>query len=175
MTRFRPALFLDRDGVLNVDQGYVCRVEDFIWIDGALDCIRAFKAREWLIFVVTNQSAIAFGSYTEADVETVHAHMLKDIRAAGGDVDAVYSSPWHPEATDPAYRKTSLNRKPGPGMLLQAMAEFPVDREKSFLIGDKETDLEAAKAAGITGFLFKGGNLHDYAEWALASVESGGR
>ena len=171
----KPALFLDRDGVINVDHGYVARVEDWEWVPGAQDCIAQFKARNWFVFVITNQSGIALDHYSEADMQAVHAHMREGLSAAGTDVDAIYACPFHPEATNPAYRKDSFDRKPKPGMILQAMADFPVKKEASFLIGDKQTDIAAAHAAGIGGFLFKGGNLATYAEWALASFEDGRR
>lgn len=171
----KPALFLDRDGVINVDHGYVARVEDWEWVAGAQDCIAQFKARNWFVFVITNQSGIALDHYSEADMQAVHAHMREGLSAAGTDVDAIYACPFHPEATNPAYRKDSFDRKPKPGMILQAMADFPVKKEASFLIGDKQTDIAAAHAAGIGGFLFKGGNLATYAEWALASFEDGRR
>ena len=175
MAKMRPALFLDRDGVLNLDRGYVSRVEDFVWVDGAIDCVKAFRARGWYVFVVTNQSAIAFGNYTIADMQTVHDHMVKELSDCDTSVDAIYFSPWHPEGSDPRYRKASSERKPGPGMLLKAMADFPVNRSASFMIGDKDTDIQAAHAAGIGGFLFPGGNLATFAEWALASFEDGVR
>ncbi|GAB5458737.1 MAG: D-glycero-beta-D-manno-heptose 1,7-bisphosphate 7-phosphatase [Henriciella sp.] len=171
MSKLRPALFLDRDGVLNIDRGYIARVEDFEWIDGAIDCIKAFKARGWLIFIVTNQSGIAFNLYTEADMQAVHTHMLETIEAAGTEIDHIYFCPYHAEGTDPKYRNDSFDRKPKPGMLLKAMADYPVQREASFLIGDKKTDIEAAHAAGILGFLFSCGNLSDFAESALASFK----
>ena len=97
------------------------------------------------------------------------------VSAAGTAVDAIYHCPYHAEGTNPTYRKDSYDRKPKPGMLLQAMADFPVKREASFLIGDKQTDIDAAHAAGIGGFLFKGGNLQNFAEWALAGFEDGAR
>lgn len=175
MADLKPALFLDRDGVINVDHGYVDKVENWQWIDGAQDCIATFKARDWYVFVVTNQSGIAFDHYSQADADAVHAHMQAGLRAAGTDVDKIYACPFHPEGTNPAFRKDSFDRKPKPGMLLQAMADFPVKREASFLIGDKKTDIEAAHAAGIGGFLFSGGNIADFAEWALASFEDGTR
>ena len=175
MATMRPALFLDRDGVLNLDRGYVSRVEDFVWMDGAMDCIKTFKERNWYVFVVTNQSAIAFGKYTIDDMQTVHDHMIQDLANHGTTLDAIYYSPWHPDGSDPQYRKPSRERKPGPGMLLKAMADFPVNRAASFMIGDKKTDVEAAHAAGIGGFLFTGGNLAEFAEWALASFEDGAR
>ena len=171
----RPALFLDRDGVLNVDRGYVSRIEDFEWIDGAIDCVRNFKARGWYVFVVTNQSGIARGFYSEADMERLHVHMAEELAAAGTAIDRFYHAPWHEEGEVARYRKASIDRKPGPGMLLQAMADFPVNREQSFLIGDKQTDMDAARAAGVGAFLFTGGNIATFAEWALASFEDGVR
>jgi D-glycero-D-manno-heptose 1,7-bisphosphate phosphatase len=175
MSRLKPALFLDRDGVINLDRGYVSRVEDFEFVAGAIDCIANFKRRGWLVFVVTNQSGIAFGHYTEADMQAVHDHMLGQVNAAGTLIDRVYACPYHPDGTLPAFRRDSLDHKPGPGMVLRAMADFPVRRELSFLIGDKDTDIAAAHAAGIGGFRFDGGNLATFAEWALASFEDGAR
>lgn len=171
----KPALFLDRDGVINVDHVFVARVQDWQWVDGARECVARFKARGWLVFVVTNQSGIAFDHYTEADMAAVHDHMLQGFAEAGTEIDAIYSCPYHPEGTNPRFRKDSFDRKPKPGMLLQAMADFPLKREASFLIGDKQTDIDAAHAAGIGGFLFKSGRLDDFAEWALASFEDGTR
>lgn len=175
MDNRRPALFLDRDGVLNVDRGYVCKLEDFEWIEGAKDCVKNFKDRGWFVFVVTNQSGIARGFYTEAEMETLHAHMAEELKAHGTGIDRFYHAPWHEEGEVARYRKASIDRKPGPGMLLQAMAEFPINREQSFLIGDKQTDMEAARAAGVGAFLFSGGNIATFAEWALASFEDGVR
>lgn len=173
MAERRPALFLDRDGVLNVDRGYVSRIEDFEWIEGAKTCIANFNKRGWYVFVVTNQSGIARGYYTEADMQALHDHMTEELKQAGAHIDRFYHAPWHEAGEIARYRKASIDRKPGPGMLLQAMADFNVNREQSFLIGDKQTDLEAARAAGVGAFLFKGGNLGIFAEWALASFEDG--
>ena len=175
MVTQRPALFLDRDGVLNVDRGYVSQTDDFEWIEGAIDCVKNFKDRGWFVFVVTNQSGIARGLYTEAEMEALHDHMAGDLEQHGTAIDRFYHAPWHEEGEVARYRRASIDRKPGPGMLLKAMAEFPVNREQSFLIGDKPTDMEAAKAAGVGAFLFSGGNLATFAEWALASFEDGVR
>jgi len=171
----KPALFLDRDGVINIDKAYVSRVEDFEWMPGAADAIKAFNARNWLVFVVTNQSGIARGYYTEDDMEALHSWMLAELTEQGAKIDRIYHCPYHDQGEIARYRKDSFDRKPKPGMLLTAMADFPVKRESSFLIGDKDTDIQAAHAAGIGGFLFSGGNLADYAEWALASFEDGMR
>lgn len=175
MTLHRPALFLDRDGVLNVDRGYVSRVEDFEWIDGAAKTVRTFNERNWYVFVVTNQSGIARGYYTEDDMTDLHAWMTEELGKQDARIDRIYHCPFHEAGEIERYRKDSFDRKPKPGMLLQAMADFPVKREASFLIGDKPTDIEAARAAGVGGFLFSGGVLSDFAEWALASFEDGVR
>ena len=171
----RPALFLDRDGVLNVDKGYVARVEDLDWIDGAFECVASFKARGWFVFIVTNQTGIARGLYTLGDMQAVHGHLRETFSARGAEIDAIYHCADHPDGTVPAYARENIDRKPGPGMLLRAMADFPVKREASFLIGDKQTDIAAAHAAGVGGFLFQGGNIADFAEWALAAFEDGSR
>lgn len=175
MSTSRPALFLDRDGVINADKGYVSRVEDFEWIEGAPEAIAAFNTRGWFVFVVTNQSGIARNYYSEDDMQALHEWMLTELAARGAFIDRIYHCPYHEEGENPAYRRDSFDRKPKPGMLLRALADFPVKREQSFLIGDKETDMEAARAAGIAGFMFRGGNLADFAEWTLASFEDGNR
>lgn len=175
MPEMIPALFLDRDGVINLDKGYVSQVDNFEWMPGAPACIRNFKARGWFVFVVTNQSGIARGLYTETDMNKLHAWMLSELGAKGAQIDRIYHCPYHHEGEIARYRKDSFDRKPKPGMLLQAMADFPVKRQASFLIGDKETDLQAARAAGVGAFLFKGGNLETFAEWALADFEQGTR
>ncbi|MEL7111642.1 MAG: HAD family hydrolase [Pseudomonadota bacterium] len=175
MADSKPALFLDRDGVINVDHGFVARVEDWAWIPGAIECVRTFNQRGWFVFVITNQSGIAFDHYSEADMDAVHAHMLAGFEAVSARIDRIYACPFHPEGTNPRFRKDSYDRKPKPGMILQAMADFSVKRDASFLIGDKQTDIDAAHAAGIGGFLFKGGDLATFAEWTLASFEDGAR
>jgi len=175
MKDHRPALFLDRDGVINVDKGYVSRIADFEWIDGAANCIRTFNERGWFVFVVTNQSGIARGYYTEADMEALHTWMVTELAKQGAHIDRIYYCPYHAEGEIAGYRKDSFDRKPKPGMLLHAMADFPVKKEMSFLIGDKPADVEAAHAAGVGGFLFKGDNLATFAEWALADFEQGAR
>ncbi len=175
MSSARPALFLDRDGVINVDRGYVCERENFEWIEGAAECIRNFNARNWLIFIVTNQSGIARGLYTQDQMQNLHDWMLGELASQNAQIDKLYFCPYHADGEIARYRKDSFDRKPKPGMLLQAMAEFPVKREASFLIGDKTTDIEAAHAANIGGFLFKGGNLAQFSEWALADFEQGAR
>jgi D-glycero-D-manno-heptose 1,7-bisphosphate phosphatase len=173
MTSARPALFLDRDGVINVDRGYVSKIADFAWIPGAMDTVAEFNRMGWLVFVVTNQSGIARGYYTEAEMHTLHAWMQARLAEAGAHIDRIYHCPFHEDGEIARYRRASFDRKPNPGMLMQAMADFPVIREQSFLIGDKPADLQAARAAGIAGFMFTGGHLAEFAKWTLASFEDG--
>ncbi len=156
----RPALFLDRDGVLNEDRGYVHRWEDFCWIPGAREAVAAFNARNWWVFVVTNQSGVGRGYYPEADVLALHARMEADLAAAGARIDAFYHCPFHPEALEDRYRHPDPpDRKPNPGMLLRAMADWPVDAARSVMVGDKGIDLEAGRRAGVRSLLFPGGDL----------------
>ena len=164
MTRpLRPALFLDRDGVLNEDRGYVHRWEDFCWIQGAREAVAAFNARNWWVFVVTNQSGVGRGYYPEADVLALHARMEADLAAAGARIDAFYHCPFHPEALEDRYRHPDPpDRKPNPGMLLRAMADWPVDAARSVMVGDKAIDLEAGQRAGVRSLLFPGGDLEAF-------------
>lgn len=171
----RPALFLDRDGVINKDRGYVVRTEDFEWIEGAVDCIRHFNSLGWFVFVVTNQTGIAYDYYSIEDMHVLHDWMQAELARHDAFVDAIYYCPYHEDGPNPAYRLASQDRKPRPGMLQRAMRDFPVDASRSFLIGDKATDLQAAQAAGLPGFLFTGGNVAAFADWALSLISSGAR
>jgi len=145
----RPALFLDRDGVVNVDSGYVHRQADFVFLDGIFDLCRAAKAKGYWIFIVTNQAGIARGYYTEADFHQLTDWMRAEFKAAGAEIDAVYFSPYHPEHGVGEFKRESDCRKPAPGMFLKAMREFEVDIARSVLVGDKISDIEAGQAAGV--------------------------
>jgi D-glycero-D-manno-heptose 1,7-bisphosphate phosphatase len=156
----RPALFLDRDGVLNEDRGFVSRWEDFAWIAGAREAVAAFNAAGWLVIVVTNQSGVGRGYYTEADMHALHERMVADLAEAHAHIDAFYFAPHHPEAPVESYRHPDPpDRKPNPGMILRALSDWPIDRERSVLVGDKPSDIEAATRAGVRGLRFKGGDL----------------
>lgn len=166
----RPAAFFDRDGVLNHDRGYVHRVEDFVWIDGAREAIALLSSAGYLTVMVTNQSGIARGYYDEAALHRLHAHLLSDLAHVGATLDAWYFCPHLPDATVAEYRVDCPCRKPRPGMLLRAAEEHAIDLPSSLLFGDKESDLEAARAAGARGFLFQGGDLLAFARDVLAAA-----
>jgi len=164
----RRALFLDRDGVINVDHGYVGTRERFEWIPGALEAIRMASAAGWHVFVVTNQSGVARGYYAEDDVRALLDWIADEARVHGGTIDDARYCPYHPEATIEAYRRTHPWRKPAPGMLLDLMRAWDVAPGDAIMIGDQKTDMEAASAAGVTGHLFPGGNLADFLRPLLA-------
>ena len=147
------AIFFDRDGVLNVNHGYVHRWEVFEWIEGAREAIQAANDQGILAVVVTNQSGIAQGMYDEATFHHLMDRVRQNLAEGGAHLDAVYFCPHHPD------EGPCDCRKPKPGMILQAAREHDIDLSKSILIGDSDTDIEAASAAGVRSVLFTGGNV----------------
>jgi len=155
----RKALFLDRDGVINVDHGYVGSRDRFEWVDGALDAIRYATQAGWHVFIVTNQSGVARGLYDEAAVHDLLDWIGDQARAHGGTIDDARYCPYHPDGAIEAYRQIHPWRKPLPGMLLDLIGAWELDPARAVMIGDQETDMRAASAAGVAGHLFRGGNL----------------
>ena len=167
----RPAIFFDRDGVLNEDSGYVFEISQLKWIEGAREAVKIANGVGYYVFVVTNQSGVARGFYEEAHVEALHKWMENDLAKIGAHIDAFEYCPYHPEAAIERYRQISPRRKPAPGMIDELVERFSVDAGRSILIGDKPTDLEAAQAAGIKGYLFAGQNLAHFLKSILAKHE----
>lgn len=145
----RRALFLDRDGVINVDHDYVCRREQFEFIDGIFELCRSAAELGYLIIVVTNQAGIGRGYYSEQEFLDLTEWMCGVLWDRGAPIGKVYFCPFHPEHGIGRYKADSVDRKPGPGMILQAAQEFDIDLKTSVLVGDKETDIQAGVAAGI--------------------------
>jgi D-glycero-D-manno-heptose 1,7-bisphosphate phosphatase len=144
------AVFLDRDGTINIEKEYLCRVEDFEFIPGAPEAIKKLKDAGFLVIVVTNQSGVARGYFGIDDVHDLHDHMQRELTAFGTSIDAFYLCPHHPEEGKGVYRCECECRKGAPGLLLQASADYAIDLESSYMIGDKLTDVEAGERAGCT-------------------------
>jgi len=145
----RPAVFLDRDGTINLDKAYVYKPDDFVWLPGAIEAIKALNDAGVYVFVVTNQSGVARGFYNEADVAHLHQWMQTELARAGAHIDDFRYCPFHPEADVAAYKADHDWRKPAPGMILDLMQHWPVEASQSLMIGDRDIDVEAGHAAGI--------------------------
>jgi D-glycero-D-manno-heptose 1,7-bisphosphate phosphatase len=162
--RLRPAVFLDRDGTLNEDLGYVHRLEDFRWLSGAKDAIHRLNAAGVYVFVVTNQSGVARGLFGEDAVAALHAHMREELREVGAAIDDFRYCPHHPDIGVDPYRRVCACRKPAPGMILDLIAHWPVDTAASVMVGDKAIDVEAGRAASIAAEIVRSGELEGFVD-----------
>ena len=166
----RPAAFLDRDGVLIVDCGYPHRPDQLVLIPGAAEAVKRLNAAGYVTVIVTNQSGVARGLFSEETMHGFNALLVQRLAEAGAHIDAVYACPFHAEAVDDRYRHPDHpDRKPNPGMLLKAVAEHDLDPARSLMIGDQASDMEAARRAGVVGYRFEGGNLDHLVAAALSS------
>ncbi len=149
MAAGEKALFLDRDGVINVDVGYIWRPEDFIFHDGVFAACRQARTLGYHLVVVTNQAGIGRGLYSEDDFQQLTEWMCARFAGEGAEIARVFHAPTHPEEGIGIYKRESIDRKPGPGMLFKARDALGLDMAASALVGDRETDIEAAIGAGV--------------------------
>jgi D-glycero-D-manno-heptose 1,7-bisphosphate phosphatase len=153
----KPAVFLDRDGTLLEEAGYLDRLERLAFFSFGIDAVRLLNRGGYAVVIITNQSGVGRGMYEEAFVLRAHEVMDERIGAGGGRIDGYYYCPHHPEAEVEKYRLDCDCRKPGPGMLRRAAADLELDLPRSFTVGDKWTDVQAGIAAGARGILVRTG------------------
>ncbi|WP_052285372.1 D-glycero-beta-D-manno-heptose 1,7-bisphosphate 7-phosphatase [Kluyvera genomosp. 1] len=176
MAKSVPAIFLDRDGTINVDHGYVHEIDDFEFIDGVIDAMRELKEMGYALVLVTNQSGIARGKFTEAQFETLTEWMDWSLADRGVDLDGIYFCPHHPQGTVEEYRQVCDCRKPHPGMLKSAQEYLHIDMSSSYMVGDKIEDMQAAAAANVgTKVLVRTGkpvteDAEKAADWVINSL-----
>jgi D-glycero-D-manno-heptose 1,7-bisphosphate phosphatase len=149
----RPAIFIDRDGTINEDTGYVSSPDELIVYPWAAEAIRLINESGFMSIVVTNQSGVARGLYTEDTLALIHGRLIDELGRRHARLDAIYYCPHHPRIGDDRYRLDCECRKPRPGMLLRAAREHRIDLTRSFVIGDKLSDIELARGAGASGAL----------------------
>lgn len=166
----KRAVFVDRDGTINEEKEYLYRTEDFAFIPGAPEAIRLLNEAGFLVIVVSNQSGVARGYYTEEDVHLLHRHIAALLEQSGARVDAWYYCPHHPAGRG-SYALPCRCRKPLPGMLLEAARRFDIDLESSFMIGDKLVDMQAGAAAGCRPILVRTGYGAQEEQGVQAGVE----
>ena len=152
----KRAVFLDRDGTINIEKDYLYLIADFEFIPGTPEAIRILNQAGFMVVVVTNQSGIARGYYTEDDVEALHRHIAKELARSGAHVDAWFFCPHHPAGRG-SYALPCTCRKPLPGMLAEASRRYSINLQDSIIIGDKRADIEAGLAAGCRTILVRTG------------------
>lgn len=165
----QPAVFLDRDGTLNKEVNYLHKIENFEWVPGAPAAVKRLNGLDLPVLVVTNQSGVARGYFEEEDVEQLHAFMEEELAKIGATIDDFYYCPYHPNGDVEEYRALSHCRKPNPGMFEEAIQEWSVDPARSFVVGDKNSDLIPGNELGMTTLLVRTGHditesdaVHDY-------------
>ena len=162
----QKAVFFDRDGVLNIDTGYPHRLQDCHMIDGADAALKYVNDRGYVAFIVTNQGGIALGLYDDHALHQFNEALLVKIGRQGGEILDIAHCPHHPKSEDESLQDCSC-RKPKPGMLLMLAEKHGIDLSQSVMVGDRDTDIEAAHAAGCKGYLFTGGNLFNFIQTVM--------
>ena len=165
LKKIRKAVFLDRDGVINIDLGYVIKKSDFIFRNEVFDFISAARVKGYSIVIVTNQSGVGRGYFSESELNELMAWVCEELSRRGSPVDRYYYSPFHPTLGLGRYRKDDFTRKPNPGMILQASKELAIDLAESVLIGDRMSDIKAGLSAGLKhNFLLEEGSADGIVE-----------
>ncbi|MCI5195119.1 MAG: D-glycero-beta-D-manno-heptose 1,7-bisphosphate 7-phosphatase [Candidatus Electrothrix sp. AW5] len=149
----QPAVFLDRDGTINEQMGYINHISRFILLPGVATAIRTLNEQNIPVVVVTNQSGLARGYFPPALLDAVHAQMEQELAAQDAHIDGLYICPHHPEAKEEQFRKVCTCRKPQTGLLEQAAAELELDLTRSFMVGDRWSDLKCGNRVGATSVL----------------------
>ena len=153
-------VFLDRDGVINQDKGYISKISDFKIYPGVGKAISLLNKKNYLVIIITNQSGIGRGLIKIKELKNIHNHLRKKIKKYGGKIDDIFYCPFHPEFGIGKYKKKSNDRKPGDGMIRKAIKKWKINSKDSFMIGDKTSDKLAAKKAKIKFFYKKEKNLN---------------
>ena len=156
------ALFLDRDGVINFDKGFVYRIEDFIFKKDIFNIIRLAKSKNYKVIIITNQSGIARGYFSEEDYNNLMSWVLNEFLKKECEIDDTYFCPFYKDGKIKKYKKDSIYRKPNPGMILDAAKKYKLDLNKSVLIGDRLSDIYAGNTAGIKTNLLLNENNKQY-------------
>ena len=151
---YQKAAFLDRDGVINEDTGYLNNIKDFKWIEGAIEALKILKENNFLIIIISNQSGVSRGYFSEQDVHSLHKWINLQLSEHNVKIDDFFFATEHPDT-----ETSKTRRKPSPRMIEEAIEKYNLNRDDCFMIGDKDIDVLAAKNAKIRGFLFEGGNL----------------
>ena len=176
MAQLVPAIFLDRDGTINVDHGYVFEIDDFQFIDGAIEAMQELKKMGFALVVVTNQAGIARGKFTEDQFMRLTEWMDWSLADREVELDGIYFCPHHPDVGEGEYRQDCDCRKPKPGMLLDAQKFLHIDMAASYMVGDSAKDMLAGRAAGVgTTVLVRTGKPLDeegqkLADWVIDSL-----
>lgn len=169
MLSLRPAIFLDRDGVINVDHGYPHKLEHFAFMPDAETAIKHAHDKNIPIFIVTNQGGIGRGLFSEAEMHAFNDHLCAAAKMAGGAIKDIAFCPHHPEAVTRSLKTPCDYRKPGPGMILDLAEKWSLDLAQSIMIGDRQSDVDAGKAAGCHAYLFDGADLATLARHVITT------